>query len=68
MLYLRQYEKHPITLPIPKMHKFAKTANLCVLSHKKGRYASEEENGEDMGQILVLIRFEASWKKPLKQA
>jgi hypothetical protein len=24
---------------------------------KKGRYASEEENGEDMSQILVPIRF-----------
>jgi hypothetical protein len=35
-------------------------------SNGKLQVESAEENGEDMGQILVLIRFEASWKKPFR--
>ncbi len=39
---------------------------MCRLTHKfakTGRYASEEENGEDMGQILVLTLFSVLCQK-----
>jgi hypothetical protein len=56
----------PLLYHCLQAHPSPKACQSHILA-KRGRYASEEENGEDMGQILVLIRFEVFWNKPFRE-